>query len=136
MVGCGSHVHPSPTHLAARPQGQSGVPGVVPRRPEPAALLSLLGPAEVGASIVLGDLLCKAGGGEGGSHGVLLRASLCPAPHSTQHTCLLYLLGQCPLRTMELEEECGCHGAVQLAVPVAGIHHDFIQKLWGQGEGR
>lgn len=53
-----------------------------------------------------------------------------------QHTCPLYLLGQRLLGTVELEEEGGRHGAVQLAVPVAGIHHDLIQKLWGQGEGR
>lgn len=61
-VGSGCYLHPSPTHLAARPQGQSGIPGVVPRRPEPAALLGPLGPGEVGGSVVLGDLLCKGRG--------------------------------------------------------------------------
>lgn len=35
---------------------------------------------------------------------------------------------------MELEEECGRHGEVRVAVPVAGIYRYLIQELWDQGE--
>lgn len=52
-----------------------------------------------------------------------------PLPHGTQHTCALQLLCQCLLGAVELEEERGCHGAVQVAVPVAGVYHDVIQEL-------
>lgn len=58
-----------------------------------------------------------------------------PQHNPPQHTCPLQLLCQGLLRTMELKEECGCHRTVQFAVPVAGIHHDIVEKLWDQGEG-
>lgn len=65
--------------------------------------------------------------GDGGSYTKLYSGgSLCPVPTAPPHTCALHLLCQRLLGAVELEEECGCHAAVQLAVPVAGIHHDFI----------
>lgn len=58
-----------------------------------------------------------------------------PAPPTApQHTCALHLLCQRLLGAVELKEERGRHAAVQLAMPVAGIHHDVIQELWDQGE--
>ena len=67
-----------PTHLAARPQGQACIPGVVPGCPEAAALLRLLGPGEVGASVMTDDLLW--GGGEGVTPSSTLGAACAPCP--------------------------------------------------------
>lgn len=75
-----------PAHLAARPQGQACIPGVVPGCPEAAALLRLLGPGEVGASIMTDDLLWGRGGG--GLHQALLWEQPVPPAHSTPaHLC-------------------------------------------------
>lgn len=66
-------------------------------------------------------------GGGGRSYTKLYSGgSLCPLPTAPQHTCALHLLCQRLLGAVELEEERGCDVAVQLAVPVAGIHHDLI----------
>lgn len=74
-----------PAHLAARPQGQACVPGVVPGCPEAAALLCLLGPGEVGASVMTDDFLC---GGRGELHQALLWGQPVPRAHSTPtHLC-------------------------------------------------
>ena len=67
MIGCQAEERlppaSQPAHLAARPQGQACIPGVVPGCPEAAALLRLLGPGEVGASVMTDDLLCEGRGG-------------------------------------------------------------------------
>lgn len=112
------------TYLAAWPQGQECIPGVVTCRPKPVALLSLLGPGEVGGSIVPGDLLC---GGQGVD--TCWEQPIPLHPVAPSHTCPLQLLFQCLLGTMELKEECGCHRAVQFVIPVAGIYRDIIQEL-------
>lgn len=71
--------------------------------------------------------MISSGGGVGVGYTKLYSGgSLRPLPTAPQHTCALHLLCQRLLGAVELEEESGCHAAVQLAVPVTGIHHDLI----------
>ena len=76
-----------PAHLAARPQGQACVPGVVPGCPEAAALLCLLGPGEVGASVMTDDLLCRRRGGVTPSSTLGAACAPCPQHPSTPVRC-------------------------------------------------